>query len=253
MSMLTPSGMGGKYRVTGNQYPRMRRPRRRGRVVAAVISSVVVLGLFGWGALQLFHVFSGDDKGDTKANAAPQNRPCVTVAPTTAPAGKAGNAAKGSAGKGSATGKGGTAGKAGKPAPLPQPSGVTLNVYNATSKGGLAKSTADELAKRGFKVGKFGNAPDPYDKKIGASAIILAGPAGEAAAREAGTQVAGSTVKIDPKRTGKTVDLMIGSAFTTLATPADAAKARITAANPPPPKPVCVTPSAKAKDPAKKS
>ncbi|MEW2518821.1 LytR C-terminal domain-containing protein [Actinacidiphila alni] len=217
MSMLTPSGMGGKYRVTGKQYPRMRRPRRRGRVVAAVLASVVVLGLFGYGALQLVHVFRGDDKGDTKANAAPQDRPCVTVPPT-APTGK--------------------------PAPLPQPAGVTMNVYNATARGGLAKSTADEFAKRGFKVNKFGNAPDPYDKKVGQSALIVAGPAGEAAAREAGTQVAGSTVKIDPKRTGKTVDVMIGSAFTALAGPADVAKARVVAANPPPPKPVCVTPSA---------
>ncbi|MFF6955465.1 LytR C-terminal domain-containing protein [Streptomyces sp. NPDC088197] len=216
MSMLTPSGMGGKYRVTGKQYPRMRRPRRRGRVVTAVLASVVVLGLFGYGALQLVHVFRGDDNGDTKANAAPQNRPCVTVAPT-APTGK--------------------------PAPLPQPAGVTLNVFNATAKGGLAKTTADELAKRGFKVNKFGNAPDPYDKKVGESALIVAGPAGEAAARTAGTQVAGSTVKIDPKRTDKTVDVMIGTAFTALSGPTDVAKARIVAANPPPPKPVCVTPS----------
>ncbi|MEV6011786.1 LytR C-terminal domain-containing protein [Streptomyces sp. NPDC051976] len=215
MSMLTPSGMGGKYRVTGNQYPRMRRPRRRGRVLAAMIAAVVVLGLFGWGALQLFHVFSGGDKGDTKANAAPQNSPSckATAAPT----------------------------PTGKPAPLPLPGGVTMNVFNATAKGGLAKSTADELAKRGFKVAKFGNAPDPYDKKVAQSALILAGPAGEAAAREAGTQVAGSTVKIDPKRTGKTVDLMIGTGFVTLSNPADAAKARIAAANPAPPKPVCAS------------
>lgn len=27
MSMLTPPGMGGKYRITGDKYPRMRRPR----------------------------------------------------------------------------------------------------------------------------------------------------------------------------------------------------------------------------------
>lgn len=217
MSMLTPSGMGGKYRVTGNQYPRMRPPRKRGRVVAAMIATVVVLGLFGWGALQLVHVFTGGDKGDTKANAAPQNRPSCTPAAKPSPT------------------------PTGRPAPLPQPAGVTMNVYNATPKGGLAKSTADELAKRGFKVSKFGNAPDPYDKKVTQTALIVAGPAGEAAAREAGTQVAGSTVKIDPKRTGKTVDLMIGTGFTALSTPADAAKARVAAAHPAPPKAACAT------------
>jgi hypothetical protein len=212
MSMLTPSGMGGKYRVTGNAYPRMRRPRRRGRVVAAVIASVVVLGLFGLGAMQLFHVFTGH-KGDTKANAAPQNAPSCKPAPAPTPTGK--------------------------PAPLPQPAGVTVNVLNATPRGGLAKTTADQLAGRGFKVAKFGNAPTGYDQKVTQTALLVAGPAGEAAAREASTQVVGATVKIDPARKGNTVDLLIGDGFSALANPTDVAKARVIAANPPPPKPVC--------------
>jgi LytR cell envelope-related transcriptional attenuator len=220
MSMLTPSGMGGKYRITGNAYPRMRRPRRRGRMIAAMVASVVVLGLFGWGALQLYDVFKGDN-GDTKASAGPQNQQSCKPVPTPT--------------------------RTAKLAPLPQPAGVTVNVLNATARGGLAKSTADELAKRGFKVAKFGNAPGTYDKKVTQSALLVAGPAGEAAAREAGTQIAGSAVKIDPARKDASVDMMIGNGFTTLASPSDAAKARVVAANPPPPKPVCATPSPKSK------
>ena len=220
MSMLTPSGMGGKYRVTGNAYPRMRRPRRRGRIIAAAVASVVVLGLFGWGAVQLFHVFNGSSK-DTKANAAPQNRPTCHPGPTP--------------------------GITGRPMTLPQPAGVTVNVLNATTRGGLAKSTADAMAKRGFKVARFGNATAPYDKKVSGSALLVAGPKGEAAAREASTQIAGSAVRIDPARKDASVDLMIGDGFTVLASPADAAKARIAAAHPAPPKPVCTTPSPSAK------
>ncbi|KUJ64185.1 hypothetical protein ACZ90_60425 [Streptomyces albus subsp. albus] len=37
--------MGGKYRITGDAYPRMRRPRHRRRLVLAGIGAVVVLGL----------------------------------------------------------------------------------------------------------------------------------------------------------------------------------------------------------------
>ncbi|WP_435127589.1 LytR C-terminal domain-containing protein [Actinacidiphila sp. bgisy144] len=214
MSMLTPSGMGGKYRVTGNSYPRMRPPKRRGRFVAVLIAAVVVLGLFGWGAVQLFDVFGGKGKSTT-AHAASSRPTCTpTASPTPA-----------------------------KPLTLPQPAHVTMNVLNATTRGGLAKTTADALAARGFKVAKFGNAPDPYDAKVTGSALIVSGPGGEAAAREAGTQVVGSTVKIDPTRKGTTVDLLIGDAFAKLATPAQAAEARITAANPPAPKPTCTTKS----------
>jgi hypothetical protein len=211
--------MGGKYRITGTAYPRMRPPRRRGRVVAVLCVTVVALGLLGWGGLQLYSVFTGH--GDKKASAAPQDRP--SCRPTTPPAGS------------------------GKPLTLPQPAKVVVNVYNATEHGGLAKSTADQLVSRGFKVAKFGNAPNTYITKVPQSALLVAGPAGEAAAREASTQVAGSLVKIDPKRKGDTVDLMIGNTFAKLATPAQAAAARVAAANPPAPKPSCVPVTANGK------
>ncbi|MCZ4123518.1 LytR C-terminal domain-containing protein [Streptomyces sp. H39-S7] len=214
MSMLTPSGMGGKYRITGNQYPRLGRPRRRGRIVLAVVASVVVLGLFGWGTVQLIDVFTGGSgKGPAQAHPAPASckpTPAATPKPT------------------------------GKAAPLPPPAAIGLTVFNATPKGGLARVTADELAKRGFHVIKFSNAPFEYEKKVAVPALIVAGPAGERAARVVSTQVAGSTVKIDPKRAGPAVDLVIGTAYTKLADPKDAAKALTAVATPTPaPSPSC--------------
>jgi len=70
MSMLTPPGMGGKYRITGDKYPRMRPHRRRGRLALALVASVAALGLVGWGTLQLIDVFTGGDKASAAASSA---------------------------------------------------------------------------------------------------------------------------------------------------------------------------------------
>lgn len=125
--------MGGKYRITGDKYPRMRRPRRRGKLILAATASVVALGLAGWGTMQLIDVFTG---GDRKASAADHKTDCPTARPS-APA-----------------------------KVLPKPAKITVNVYNATPRSGLAKKAADELKKRGFAIGKVGNAPAAYDKKV---------------------------------------------------------------------------------------
>ena len=153
MSMLTPPGMGGKkYRITGDRYPRMRRPRHRRRIVLALVASACALGLVGWGTLQLIDVFGG--RGSS-AQAVPGQHST------------AGTAANDGAG-------------AGQDAPrekLPAPGTITVNVFNATPRSGLAKHTADELKKRGFKIGKVGNAPAAYDKKVKGTGILL-GPSG---------------------------------------------------------------------------
>src|SRR3712207_8090848 len=48
----------------------------------------------------------------------------------------------------------------------PEPGRITVNVFNATPRSGLAKQTADELKKRGFKIGDVGNASKEFDKKV---------------------------------------------------------------------------------------
>ncbi|MER5766925.1 LytR C-terminal domain-containing protein [Streptomyces sp. NPDC001985] len=202
MSMLTPPGMGGKYRVTGDTYPRMRRPRKRRRIVTALIAATVALGLAGWGTVQLIDVFTGDEKKASAARAADcKPAPKTSAAP---------------------------------PVKL-GPRQVTVNVYNATPRGGLAKAAAEELKKRGFTIGKVGNAPAAYDKKVKGAGLLLGAPtSAKGPFLVLGTQVKGATTKTDTRRT-KDVDLILGSAFTTLSPKPAADRALTTLVNPPPP------------------
>ncbi|WP_405599653.1 LytR C-terminal domain-containing protein [Streptomyces sp. NBC_01410] len=202
MSMLTPPGMGGKYRITGDKYPRMRRPRKRGRIAVVALAAVVALGLAGWGTLQLIDVFTGDDG---KTASAARTKDCKSAPkPSAAP-----------------------------PLAL-KPGQITVNVYNATPRGGLAKAAADELKKRGFAIGKVGNAPVAYDKKVPGTAILLGGSeAQQGAFRVLATQLKSSRPQTDARRTAD-VDLILGTAFKTLDTKKDADAALATLARPAP-------------------
>ncbi|MET7286867.1 LytR C-terminal domain-containing protein [Streptomyces sp. NPDC005573] len=198
MSMLTPPGMGGQYRITGDKYPRMRPPRRRGRLVTAVAASAAVLGLIGWGTLQLIDVFTGGDKHISAATKAD----CRTaVQPVT------------------------------RSRPAPRPGTITVNVYNATARSGLAKQTADELKKRGFRIGAVGNASKDFDKKVKGSGVLL----GPAAALDTSlpvltTQLADAERRTDAARKGADLDLIIGDGFKSLTqrAAADLAVAKLT-------------------------
>lgn len=228
MSMLTPPGMGGKYRVTGTQYPRMRPPRRRGRILAAAVGAAAVAGLLGWGSTQLIEVFSG---GGARADAAQKPTPCrrATASPvaSTVPAASATPAV--------------TAFR------LPKASAVTVNVYNATTRSGLGKKTADELAARGFAIATFGNAPGAYDQKVSQAALLVTGPDGAAAARTVAAQLAGTPVfRTDPKMKGATVDLMLGKGYTKLNGAAAVRKAMAALAHPSPSPTPSPTPTHKA-------
>ncbi len=205
MSMLTPPGMGGKYRITGNKYPKMRRPRRRGRLVVLTVASVVVLGVGGWGTLQLIDVFTG---GGRKASAAADGTDCgVKTKASPSPSARA----------------------------LPEPRTITVNVLNATTRGGLAKKTADELKKRGFKIGDVGNAPQQYDKKVKGTGLLLGpGAALDTSLPVLGTQLPGAERRTEAARKGAAVDLVIGDAFKELAKKPDADRALTKLATPEP-------------------
>ncbi|MFI6661890.1 LytR C-terminal domain-containing protein [Streptomyces sp. NPDC050523] len=211
MSMLTPPGMGGKYKITGDKYPRMRQRRRRGRLVAAVVASVAALAIIAWGTLQLIDVFTG---GGKKASAAGTKADCGSgVSPSAGPSAGA------------------------KGAAAPKPGQITVNVYNATTRSGLAKSTADELKKRGFKIGDVGNAAKAFDKKVKGTGVLL-GPASSlnSSLPVLATQLSTAERRTDAARKGADLDLIIGDGFKTLTTkPAsDKALAALVAPKPTP-------------------
>ncbi|KMS73570.1 membrane protein [Streptomyces viridochromogenes] len=198
--------MGGQYRIKGDKYPRMRRPRRRGRLLVVTVASAAAVGMIGWGTLQLIDLFTG---GGEKASAAGPRADCETGATP------------------SATAK--------APATLPKPGKITVSVFNATTRSGLAKQTADELKKRGFKIGDVGNATKEFDKKVKGTGLLL-GPAASlnTSLPVLATQLTTAERRTDAARKGATVDLIIGDKFKELTKRADADRALAALAKPQP-------------------
>ena len=93
------------------------------------------------------------------------------------------------------------------------PSKMTVNVMNGTQIPGLAGASAKKLEKRGFKIGDVGNVRLSKVNVVGA---VTSGPDGYAQAMTIQRHVSGLTYVFDPKRPGKTVDLVIGTKYKNL-------------------------------------
>ena len=100
------------------------------------------------------------------------------------------------------------------------PSQVTVNVYNATDRTGLAAKTASDVRKRGFKVSAVSN--DPLQRKVAVAAEVRYGATGTASAKLVLALVKGSK-GIKDSRTDSSVDLVLGARFTALTAPPKAA------------------------------
>ncbi len=107
------------------------------------------------------------------------------------------------------------------PAAVP-PGKVTVNVYNATDRRGLAARVATQLRKRGFKVVKVDN--DPLDRRVTGLAEVRHSEPGAGAARTVVAQV-GTVVAVPDQRTDASVDLVLGAGFRALQPLAAAAAA----------------------------
>ena len=96
------------------------------------------------------------------------------------------------------------------------PAQVTVNVYNATERNGLAAKTATEIRKRGYKVSTVSN--DPLQRTVTIPAEVRYGTSGTASAKLVLTLVKGAKAVRD-SRADASVDLVLGEKFTAL-TPA---------------------------------
>jgi hypothetical protein len=163
------------------------RPLRTVIVLGLLAVAVLVAGRWGWAQLT-------QPLGDVTAAT-----PTADASPTCTPAGK-------------------PAGPA-----LPQPSTITVNVYNAGRVQGLAANAAGQLEAQGFVIGAVDN--DPLGKQLAGVGEIrsAAGPEAKPKVEQLLRYVPGATW-VQDGRTDATLDFAAGAGFTTIAEPKPPAK-----------------------------
>lgn len=114
------------------------------------------------------------------------------------------------------------------PVVLPPPTAVRLVLLNGTPRNGLGATVGGELAARGFTVAGTGNAPRP---QVGPTSIVV-GPNAQPAAMLLSRTFLDATVTTDAKAAPGSVQVVLGSAYTRLRTPAEVAALGATAPAP---------------------
>lgn len=104
---------------------------------------------------------------------------------------------------------------------LPAANQVHLVVLNGTIRPGLAKTVADQLAAQGFVVTGQGNAP----AALAGVPVVSFGTGGQPAGVLVSHWLPGSRLDGNPKLAPGSVQVVLGSSFTQIATPAQAAAA----------------------------
>ena len=91
---------------------------------------------------------------------------------------------------------------------------VKVNIYNATSQPGLARSVADQFQARGYQVGDVGNKGTGYS----GIAVVVSGASGQAAAFNVQRNLAGTDYFQD-LREDASVDVIVTDEFNGLVAP----------------------------------
>ena len=122
---------------------------------------------------------------------------------------------------------------------LPEASQVKINVYNATTRVGLAGQVADNFANREFQVLDR----DDFDNEVEGVAELHYGPAAVGAAQLVGAYFLHESTRVyDIDREDDVVDVVLGAEFQQLATPTEVSQAIAAAGNPVPPAGTCPAP-----------
>jgi hypothetical protein len=112
-------------------------------------------------------------------------------------------------------------------APLPGPKTVSVVVLNGAGRDGLATQVTDQLRSLGFATGK----PDNSPSLVTGVAEIRYGTAGRGGATLLGYYLPGAKL-VTASRPDARVDVVVGKAYSKLATPATVNKAIATAKKP---------------------
>ena len=205
MSTLSPVGRSGGNRRWGNI--------RTALVLLVGLGALVAAGFIGFSLAKRGNTTSGTPTPSTSVSTSTSQSCTPRVAAATGPSGTSSPLSSKS------------------PGALPKPKTITVNVYNSTSTGGLARKTANAMSARGFTIGTVGN--DSAPKPVLGVAEVRYGPKGQQQATVVAAQVSGAKLVLDKRKTTD-VDLAVGAKFKHLATPAQAKAALSPSAKPTP-------------------
>jgi hypothetical protein len=193
-AVRSPGEIGGKkFRVgLDDAYiPFRNRSRRRRKTMAVALGGLAVLGVGAYGLVNL--VTAPAQNAAAAACKAGSTRALGADAPIA---------------------EAGAVGAAQAAAPNAGAPKFTLNVYNSTQRQGLAAHAAAELKQRGFVIGQVTN--DPLKANLAISAQVRGAKSQAAELHQVAAEVPGAQIQTDG-RTDPSIDLVLGSAFNTLA------------------------------------